>query len=287
MNYTIFSGCLIQYRFPEYEKSARLILKSLGLKYIFIDSFACCGSQIAESIDEKALYLIAGRNLALAEQKNIDVILTLCGSCTYILKKTHLELQNEQKYRKINKILEKINLPLKNKVEIKHLVELLNEKEYFNELNSKLEKKINLNLTLQNPCMIYRPERISKRKENDISLFANLLEACGAKIIPYDYQDKCCEGTLLAFKKTIGESLVKKRYEAINKLNADLFVVGCPNCQLVYSIFPTVLHSQIIPSIFFTQIIGLALGYSFNEVGLQRNVDKKRIKAVLESTGII
>jgi len=88
MKNTIFSGCLVQFRFPEYEKSAELILEKLGMEVDFINDFSCCGSQVVESVDNNLLYLIAGRNLAIAEQKKIDRIITLCGTCTYVLKKT-------------------------------------------------------------------------------------------------------------------------------------------------------------------------------------------------------
>ncbi|MFX1295635.1 MAG: heterodisulfide reductase-related iron-sulfur binding cluster [Promethearchaeota archaeon] len=287
MKYTIFSGCLVQTRFPEYEKSTRLILDKLSLEFEFIDNFSCCGSQIVESIDKNTLLVIAGRNLALAEKKGVDIILTLCGSCTYILKKSIIELQDEMKRQKVNKILSKNKLEFNNKIKIKHLAEFLSEEDVFQQLKSNFKTIIKLKLALQNPCMLYRPKRIMQIKKDEKSLISNLLKQIGAKIISQEFQDKCCEGTMLAFKKNIGEPLAKKRYETIIQLGIDLFVVGCPNCQLVYSIFPSVLNSEMIPSIFFPQIIGLALGYSFNEVGLCRNIDHIKIRKILESKSLI
>ncbi|HUX98977.1 MAG TPA: heterodisulfide reductase-related iron-sulfur binding cluster [Candidatus Deferrimicrobium sp.] len=286
MKFTIFSGCLVQTRFPEYEKSATLVLQSLHLPIEFINNFSCCGSQIVESIDAELLLLLAARNLALAEQKGIDLIITLCGSCTYILKKTKMELQNKNKLVKIQKSLHNNKLDFKNTVKIKHLAEFLNEPEIFQKLKSKLKNKLKLKVALQNPCMLYRPERISQIPKDEELLILNLLKECGVEIVPYEFQDRCCEGTMLAFKKEVGVPLVKNRYEAVNKCNADLFVVGCPNCQLVYNIFPSALDYEIIPSIFFTQILGLALGYSSNEIGLNRNIDNTKIRTLLESTDI-
>ena len=268
MKCTIFSGCLIQTRFPEYEKSARLILDKLGLDFEFIDTFSCCGSQIVESIEDEKLLLIAGRNLALAEEQGIDMILTICGSCTYILKKTRMELQDKNLRQKINKILSRNQLQFNNKVQIKHLAEFLNEEPILSQLKAILIQKLPLKLALQNPCMLYRPERISGIDKREKSLIRNLLKACGAEVVPYEFQYQCCEGTMLAFKKSVGEPLVKTRHESIQKLGIDLFVVGCPNCQLVYSVFPSVLHTEMVPSVFFPQILGLSLGFSFKELGL-------------------
>jgi len=283
MKYTIFSGCLIQTRFPEYEKATRLILNELSLKFEFIDTFSCCGSQIVESIDESLLYLIAGRNLAIAEQRGIDVILTLCGSCTYILKKTRLKLQDEMIRRKINSKLSKIDLTITHPVQVKHLAEFLNETPIIQRLKSKLKNKIYLKVALQNPCMLYRPQRISQIPPTETSLIIRLLRECGMDIVYHEFQDKCCGGTILAFNNNIGEPLVKKRYEAVNKLNTDLFIVGCPNCQLVYNIFPSILDSKMPPSIFFPQLLGLAVGYSLQDVGLSRNIDFEKIKKILKN----
>ncbi len=287
MKYTIFSGCLVQTRFPEYEKSARLILDKLGLDFEFIDTFSCCGSQIVESIEAEKLLLIAGRNLALAEERGIDIILTLCGSCTYVLKKTRLELQDKSTRQKVNKFLSRNQLQFNNKIQIKHLAEFLNEEPIFSQLRDKLKKKLSLKLALQNPCMLYRPERISRIDKVEKSLIRNLLKECGSEVVPYEFQDQCCEGTMLAFKKSIGEPLVKIRHEAVQKLGIDLFVVGCPNCQLVYSVFPSVLHSKMVPTVFFPQILSLAMEYSFTEVGLNRNIDSKKISVLLESKELL
>ncbi|MHA1129539.1 MAG: heterodisulfide reductase-related iron-sulfur binding cluster [Candidatus Helarchaeota archaeon] len=286
LRYTIFSGCLVQARFPEYEKSARLVMDHLGVEFKFIDKFSCCGSQILESIDKEKLLLLNGRNIALAEQNKIDTIITICGSCTYILKRMNLELQDGPKKQKINDQLSIIGLSLKNSLQIKHLAEFLNEGPIFKKLQSEFKKKLPLKLAFQNPCMLYRPKRISQIDKTEKTLISRLLQASGAEIIPYKFQDQCCEGTMLAFNKRIGEPLVRIRYESINKLNADLFVVGCPNCQLVYSMFPSSFYTDIIPSIFFPQILGLALGHSFTEIGLNRNREYKKVINILESKGI-
>ncbi|MHA1267778.1 MAG: heterodisulfide reductase-related iron-sulfur binding cluster [Candidatus Helarchaeota archaeon] len=287
MRYTIFSGCLVQTRFPEYEKSAYLILQRLGLEFRFINKFSCCGSQIIESIDENKLYLLNARNFALAEQQQVETIITLCGSCTYILKKSRLALQDSNLRTQFNQKLSKLGLSYHPSLQITHLAEFLNTPKMLQIFKNHIKRKIPLKLAIQQPCMLYRPKRISQLDGTNPSLIINLLKLCGAEIIPYKFQDQCCEGTMLAFKKSVGTPLVKARYTAINQLGIDLFVVGCPNCQLVYSIFPSVLHSEMSPSLFFPQILGLSLGYSFKEVGLERNIDSKIIKSILSSKKIL
>ncbi len=281
MIHAIFPGCLIQYRFPEYEKSARYILDALDIEYEFIDEFSCCGSQIVESIDDALLNLIAGRNLALAEKHKIHSVITLCGSCTYILKKTKIELDNSGVREIVNESLKKIDLKYTPEIKVQHLAELLNESPYLQKLKSKIIKKQSFNLVFQNPCMISRPQTISKIDIKKDTFIKNLLTLCGGNVLDYEYQDKCCQGTMLAFKKSVGEPLVKKRYESLEKLNADFMIISCPNCQLVYNTFPSSFGANIMPTMFFTQFIGLALGATPKELGLDRNIDFKRIYKLL------
>ncbi|MHA1786553.1 MAG: heterodisulfide reductase-related iron-sulfur binding cluster [Candidatus Helarchaeota archaeon] len=281
MTHTIFPGCLVQYRFPEYEKSAYYILDVLGIEYKFVDTFSCCGSQIIETVDDSILNITAGRNLALAEKSKIYSIITLCGSCTYILKKTRIELETPSIKEIVNQNLKKIDLEYQGKAKVRHLAEFLNEKETINRLKTKIVKKLNLKIVFQNPCMLMRPDRISRIESEKYELIKKLLEICGVKVLDYEFQNKCCEGTMLAFKKELGEPLVKKRYKILESINADLIIISCPNCQLVYNIFPTSLDANIMPSIFFTQLLGHALGGSYKDLGLNRNIDFKRIKNIL------
>ncbi len=284
MKYTIFRGCLIPYRFPEYEKSAELIIEKLGLNYQYIGEFSCCGSQIVESFDKEMLNALSARNLALAQKLNIDSIITLCGSCTYILKNTKIALLDDDRREKINQILKANGLEYKKdkNLQIMHVIELLNQPTIFEELKKKIKNKLNLKVAIQKPCMIFRPSRVNIEQNPD--LIAPLLDLCGIKLVDYSYMDRCCGGTMLAFDESVGKELAKQRYEELNKIKPDLIVTSCPNCHLVYSIYPNIVESQIPPAVFLTQIIALCLGYSFEEVALSRNIEKNKITQIIENS---
>lgn len=281
MKYSIYHGCLIPYRFPEYEKSAQIVLNALGVNLINIDDFSCCGSQIEESNDNFLLTLLASRNLAIAERAGVDVIITLCGSCTYVLKKIRLELQDEDLLSKINEKLRKDNLEYSGTVQIKHVLDFLHEDENRDSIAKHVITSIPARVALQVPCMISRPADISEFNLDPTQALADLLKPCGLKIIDYAYSKSCCGGTMLAFGEPTGKKLAQIRYSELKKLNIDFIVTACPNCQTVYGIYPDVLKEEVKPSIFFTQIIALAFGSSFEDVGLDRNHKKKLIQEKL------
>ena len=76
MDYLFYPGCLISYRFPFIEKCTRLIMKDLRIGLIDNPDFTCCPDpQGIQSADEKMWILAAARNLALANQQDLDIIL--------------------------------------------------------------------------------------------------------------------------------------------------------------------------------------------------------------------
>ncbi|MBD3229992.1 MAG: hypothetical protein GF329_17550 [Candidatus Lokiarchaeota archaeon] len=289
MKYSIFPGCLVSYRFPSYEKSANLVLKRLGYNVTPINSFSCCGSQILESINERDLHLLNARNLSIAQDLEINTLITLCGSCTYIIKKSlSILLEDRLELMKVNEKLSDLDLQFspKKKINVTHIAEFLNKESIFDNFRKSIIKSIDINIAIQNPCMLLRPNRISNLELKDRLMIYKLMKECGANIISYKYTNRCCGGTMLAFDKPIAKDLGVLRYDILRELNVDLLVVGCPNCQLMYSIYQNMLNDISIPSIFFTQLIGLALDYSINEMALERNIQSDKIIEIINKSKV-
>ncbi|MFO8164617.1 MAG: heterodisulfide reductase-related iron-sulfur binding cluster, partial [Desulfatiglandales bacterium] len=79
MKFALFLGCTIPARLTQYESSSRAVLKKLGVELVDIAAFNCCGYPV-RNIDFKASVLASARNIALAEQKDLPMlILCKCG----------------------------------------------------------------------------------------------------------------------------------------------------------------------------------------------------------------
>jgi len=79
MNFAIFRCCPTSIFLKQYESSTDAILRKLGVDFIDIKEFNCCGYPL-KNIDFKAYVLSSARNLALARQRNV-AILTFCNCC--------------------------------------------------------------------------------------------------------------------------------------------------------------------------------------------------------------
>jgi heterodisulfide reductase subunit B len=104
-----------------------------------------------------------------------------------------------------------------------------------------------------------------------------LFERLGAKSAYFPVKTRCCGGMLMTTFPEVCLRLVKDLLECAAENGAQCIVTTCPMCQMnveayqkrVNKMFGT---SYQVPVLYFTQLLGLALGCSEQELGLQRNL---------------
>jgi heterodisulfide reductase subunit B len=284
----IFPGCLVAYRFPEYEKSASLVLEALGIPRVFVDSFTCCGSQVAESADEMFLSALGARNLAIAQAHDVDTVICLCGSCTYELLRARERMGNPLNLARVNEMLKPEGLfyDARKPPQVRHILEILDAVP--RKVEGLCSTKIRVEAAVQEPCNVLRPAHLHPALEGRSSLLRGITAWSGAGCVQFDYENRCCGGTMLAFDEPVGMDLASLRYRALEKCDAQVIVTACPNCHSVYYVYPRAVDkkygkagSRLPPAIFITQLLGLSMGLSFSEVGLDRHMDRKHLARLL------
>ncbi len=122
--YALFLGCNIPVRVKQYDVSARMVLKELGVSLVDIRQFNCCGYPMRNT-DPKAFLLSAVRNLALAEKANLDM-LVLCQCCYGSLKKAQAVMVEEGELQEeVRLLLAEEGLEYNGNVKIKHFLSVL------------------------------------------------------------------------------------------------------------------------------------------------------------------
>lgn len=277
----LFLGCLIPYRIPDYEISARNILEKLEIKYLDLP-FACCGSVMCESQSEELWLTIGAYNLALAEQFDIKIIITLCGGCAGNLRRVNNILcGDKKKLDLVNKNLANINKHYSGKIIIQHLTEFLRISDYKSKIERILDKNKNRNLSnllvgMQIPCQIIRPEQHSPNSSLGSKLIENLLEITAIKIKHYPYELFCCGSSMLQYDEKIAHKIAKKRINSLINKNVDAVILGCGNCSMNYNIHQAEYSNIRLPTLFFTEILDYATGTTNNSI--DEIVEKKSAK---------
>ena len=277
MKYAIQRCCTTPVVLKQYETSTNAVLKHLGVEFVDIKEFNCCGYPL-KNIDNKAHMLCSARNLALAERENLD-ILTFCNCCFGTLKRVNYYLGEEAPLREdINRALAGDGLKYQGGVRVRHLLEVLYEDIGVDVIRERRMKNFSgLKIATHYGCHILRPREIIQF-DNPIAptIFDHLVQLTGAESIPWSRKLDCCGSAIWGIDDTLSMDLVEKKVSDARRSGADYLCTACPYCQLQFDTVQKILVSerdevQPVPSILFTQLLGLCLGLDDQALGLEQN----------------
>jgi len=124
-------------------------------------------------------------------------------------------------------------------------------------------------------CQVVRPYATFDDQYNPVTM-DRLLEALGATIVNYPLKTRCCGGSLTGTLPEPGVFCTYVLLKEALKRGADVIATVCPLCQFNLDGY----HAQIeskwesvrIPTVYFSQLMGLAFGMSASDLGLSRSV---------------
>jgi len=288
--YLFFLGCAIPYRVSAYEISARKTLQKLGVELVEMPEFNCCGLPL-DPVSHEMMLVLAARNLALAEQKGLN-ILTLCPGCAGTLKKVNKMLKEDEALREeVNKHLKESGLEFKGTIEAKHLLQMLVEDVGLEKIKSSVVKPLTmLKVAEHNGCHILRPkEFIGFDDPEDPKTLKTLIEATGATCLDYMDETECCGAPSVGVSDKVALELARDKLNHIKTVDAQAMITICPFCHIMYDtnelrIEKTFNETYGIPILHYPQLLGLAMGIPCEELAFNDlRVDASKIlKQVME-----
>ena len=285
MKYTLFKGCFIPIRLPHLEKTSVQVLSDLGMKILHLEGFSCCPEPVGVYINDRFTgTVISARNLALAEESGND-LLTLCNGCTYTLRQVNKELKTSDTLReKVNQILSEVDLEYKGNLKVRHFAEVLYNDYSTSKITKKVERPLsNLKIATHTGCHIMSPPELMDFDDTvNPEKLDELVNALGAEPVDYVMKPMCCGWTLSNYgERASGNKLLADKLISMNHSNADGISVICPQCfaqfdtgQLMASRSQQLKFK--LPVQYYLQLLGLALGYTLEEIGYNRHRVKNR-----------
>lgn len=277
MNFALFRCCPTAIFLKQYESSTDAVLRKLGVQFKDIKEFNCCGYPL-KNIDARAYALAGARNLALAEKNGVH-ILTFCNCCFNSLRHVqHTLKENPALQQEINNTLAKEGLTCQQPVEVKHLFEVLFNDIGLEKIRDRVVKSFSdLKIATHYGCHILRPKDIV-RFDNPIAptIFDRLVELTGARSIAWQTKLDCCGSPLLGVDDELSLDLTQKKITDAKQSGADYLCCACVYCQLQFDRVQKMLVSrrndtQPLPSILYTQLLGLSLGIDGKALGIDLN----------------
>lgn len=281
--YALYLGCTVPVRGMNYEMSTRKVSERLDIELVDIDGFTCCGFP-AKPLDWRAGLLMAARNLALAEAQGLD-ILTLCSACTGTLTEASYRLkQDAELYAWVNEQLAEMGQMYNGTVQVRHLARVFYEQVGVEVLQEAVTVSLDeFGFAPHYGCHYLKPSHLYDGfddPENPQSL-GRLIEATGARVVHYEDEGQCCGGGILGFDEETALLVTKQKLDHVLAAGADAMVLICPFCAIMYeanqrrveNLYKTAYK---LPVLYYPQILGLAMGFSPEEMGFKFNRIKPR-----------
>jgi heterodisulfide reductase subunit B len=275
--YAYYPGCSMKGNSRHYEESILPVFREVGLPLDELDDWNCCGATAYFSVDDTLAAAICGRNLSLAEQKNQDIIAP-CAGCYLTLRKSNAFLTGPNpKAAKILSDLKKAGCEYRGTVGVKHPLEVLKSDVGFDKIKALVRRKLGgWKVACYYGCQLVRPYTDFDDPDYPTSLDA-LMEAAGAQPVEYAGKTRCCGGSLTGTIEEVGLRLNYILLKEAKRKGADCLVTICPLCQFNLEVTQTKIakafHEDVgMPVLYFSQVLGLALGLDKKELGFSRSI---------------
>jgi len=284
-----YPGCALEGTGGPYDRSTRAIVDALSLEMENLRDYNCCGAMEVKNVHPMLQTYLSARNLAIAsEQMGFDTVMAPCNGCYHNLKKSEYELStSEQAMETVQDLAKKADDPVyTGNVRTIHLLEWLMEEIGVEGFKERIKKQLNgVKIANYYGCMYTRPRQIYPEKDQGPDsestykphFMDDLLAAAGADNVEYPLKTACCGGAHTLSDADTSTQLVLNLLQAAEDSGAEVIATECPTCHSglemhqvrAEKVFGIKTNVKII---YFTQLLGLALGLSPRKLGIHENI---------------
>jgi succinate dehydrogenase / fumarate reductase cytochrome b subunit len=250
---------------------------------------ACTGAGVLQEKNLKMGDVLNVRTFAMAEEMGLP-IMVLCSTCQGVMSQANHRVQRDPEYlAEINTHLAAEGLEYKGTTTVKHMLWALIEDIGLDALKETFTRELTgMNMAPFYGCYIVRPSEalgFLDNPERETSL-ETLIELVGGNITDFPGKTACCGFPILFINQANSMKMVANHTGTAKDLGADAMVTPCPLCHLNLDGYQPKARRQVrgdkadLPVIHVPQLIGLAMGMSEKELGLQKHIvsTKKLVK---------
>ena len=277
MKLAFYPGCSLESSAKEYKESTLLVAKTLGIDIQEIPDWICCGSTPAHMYDELVGIALPAHTLLLAREMETEGVLVSCASCYNRLKAANYAVRSSDSKRK--DLARALGQAYEGEVPVYHMAEIIARAVEESGFDSKVKRRLDgLRVASYYGCLLVRPEKITgfDDREDPQSLDRMVLKL-GAEPVTWRYKVECCGASLAFSQPEIVLKLSGEILQDAKDSDADIVVVACPLCHSNLDLRQRDMEKFLgvdleLPVLYFTQLLGLAFGYSAAELGLSKHV---------------
>jgi heterodisulfide reductase subunit B len=257
MKFAYYPGCSLHATGLEFDQSTRAVFHALGVQLDELDDWNCCGASSGHSLDALAAVALPARNIALAQEMNLDV-LAPCAACFNRLKVAEHAIKTDPAQR--NKIEDAVGFAYAGTTQIRNPIDVIVNEIGLPQVRAMVKRPLDdLRAVSYYGCLLVRPPEIVQFDDPEHPrLMDQLLAALGATPVDWAYATVCCGGSLSLTRAKIVNKLVDDIAAHAREVGAQTIVTACPLCQINLEMRQT--SAAKMPIVYFTELMGLAFG---------------------------
>jgi succinate dehydrogenase / fumarate reductase, cytochrome b subunit len=279
MKWAYYPGCSARSTCAELNDATHRVARKLGVELVQLESATCTGARELRAIDPIGFHTLNVRILALAEQQGLP-LLTICNTCTLNVLDAHAAfVQEPDLAREVNARLADEDLHYSGRTRISHFLWMLYENIGEEQLRKHVVRPLTgLTVAAFYGCHITRPPGrygfVDSRNNVALERLAVLL---GCEPIDYSGRTECCGFHTAAHDERISIKLSGQHILSAKANGAKTMVTPCPLCHTVLDGFQREIEADMqrkldMPVLHLPQLVGLALGMSPEELGIDRHM---------------
>lgn len=289
MKYAYYPGCTAHGSSVEYDMSTRAVARILGIELEEIPDWVCCGATSGHMTNEMLGLTLPVVSLLNARAMDGPVV-TACAECFNRLKTANYETRNNPHVK--DELERIIGRRYEGDVDVKHVLELVVSDVGLDTVRSKVVRDLNgLRVASYYGCLLVRPPDVMEFDDcEEPTLMDRLVEAIGGTAVDWSHKVDCCGASLTISRTDVVYKMCSRILYGAKRAGAEVIIAACPVCQpnldlrqaAIQKLSGEELH---IPVLYFTQLLGIALGASPKELGLSKV--KTDPRPLLKEKGLI
>jgi len=297
-----YPGCALEGTGHAYNRSTKAVGKELGLDLVEVRNWNCCGAMEVKNIDPKLQTYLSSRVMSIAaNEMGLDTVMAPCNGCYHNLKKAEYDLANDPDSVAVTERLsEKAGHETYKAGDITtiHALDWIKESIGLDGIRERVKNSLKgLKIANYYGCMYTRPRHIFPEKDagpdsestSNPHFMDEILAAAGAEIVDYPLKTACCGGAHTLSDSDTSTRLVLNLLQTAEACDADVIATECPTCHSGLEMHQVRAEKEFgaktdVKILYFTQLLGLALGLRPRKVGVQENVSDSM--ALLKERGL-
>jgi heterodisulfide reductase subunit B len=256
----------------DFDRSTRAVCCALGIELEDISDWVCCGSTPAHASNAALAVALPVLNLQKAQTVGLPVM-TACASCYARLRTANHKVRNEPDQRQqAERVTGK---PYDGGVEVQHVLDVLVNRFGLDAIRPRIARRLSgLRVACYYGCLLTRPpEVVAFDDVEHPRSMDDLVATTGAEPVDWPFKTECCGASLSMTNSDVVARLGHRLLSMARQAGAECIAVACPLCQVNLDLRQAdaaKAHGEIpqTPVLYITQLLGLALGLSNEELGI-------------------